>query len=319
MVGTRPESATLPRTPFRASRALANGLAAWRSRLPLLFGVAAVVVLFNVPASLVQAMAVSRTQEVAARAEARGDRPPEPEEAIADLQALGPVCCGLCGSLLLGVFLAAPVTAGATVAGARCVRGNARLGDAFAGFRPGRYLPTLSATLVTILVGGGAAVLVIVVQAVSVAGAASQAVGSMLGPRTVIGVALALALVTLWLSARLWFAVTRAADPDRPRVGGMSAVGRSWAWTEGAAQWGVLALVVPLAAATAVLVVPAGMLGAAAVPAQLVAAAAAATLWMAVLGAAYEELADANEPRPDVAGPDAQGVASGEADGGMAG
>lgn len=319
MTGAGTDGGIGGRVPFLASRAVKAGLAAWRARLPFLVGVALLASLLHLPASFLQSSAGARAQEVMARAEARGNRQPEPEEAIGDLQALGPSCCGLCGSLLLGVFLGAPMTAGAVVAGARCVRGNARLADAFAGFMPGRYLPTLSATLVTILIGGGATAILIGVQAVSMAGAASRVVGSVLGERTLVGLSVVLALVTLWLSARLWFAVIRAADPDRPRVGGMAAVGRSWSWTEGSAQWGVLALVLPLAAVTALVVVPAGMLGAAAWPVQWIAFAVAATPWMAVLGAAYEELADANEPRAGAAVPDAGGTSPDAGAGGMSG
>lgn len=313
--GPRPASPVLS-----AREAIRTGVRALRGRFPMLLAVAAIVALAHVPAHLLQSSAASTLEGVAGRAEARGDRPPGPDEALEDLQAMLPACCATCASLVAGVFVSAPLAAGAMVAGARAVRGNGRVSDAFAGFRGGRYLPTLGAAVVSLLVGGGATVLVAALQSVSVVVAASRAIGPVLPPGMVTAASVALGLVTLWLSARLWFALTRAADPERPAVGAMSAIGRSWQWTEGAVQWQVLLAVLALGAATAVLLAPgaavAGRGGGWAFAGGAILAAGAAvavTAWMAVLGAAYESVADANEPRD----PAAAAVAAPE--GGMSG
>ena len=286
----------------------------------MLLAVAAIVAAAHAPSQLLQSTAASSLEGVAARAEARGERPPEPDEALEDIQALLPACCATCASLLAGVFVSAPLAAGAMVAGARAVRGNGRASDAFAGFRRGRYLPTLGAAVVSLLVGGGATVLVAVLQSVSLVVAASRAIGPVLPSGAATAASVALGAVTLWLSARLWFALTRAADPERARIGAMAAIGRSWHWTEGPVQWQVLSVVLALGAATAALLAPgiavAGLGdGWALAGGALLAGggAIAVTAWVAVLGAAYESVADAHEPRDDVA-PEPS-----DSEGGMAG
>ncbi len=123
---------------------------------------------------------------------------------------------------------------------------------------------------------------------------------------------MALLLLTLWLTARLWFALPRVTDPERPRSGGMGSVARSWQWTEGAVQWQLLALVTGLGMVTAGVALAVDRVAQASAGAGIAALVAAAwlaiTLWAAVLGAAYEQVADAREPRgPDPGQPPAQG------------
>jgi hypothetical protein len=125
-------------------------------------------------------------------------------------------------------------------------------------------------------------------------------------------VTIALLLLTLWLTARLWFALPRVTDPDRPRAGGMGSVARSWQWTEGAVQWQLLALVTGLGMVTAGLALAADRVAQSSAGAGIAALAVTAwlaiTLWAVVLGAAYEQVADAREPRgPDPGQPPAQG------------
>lgn len=295
-----------------AAASVARGLAAWWGRLPLLSAAAALLLALNLPAQGLQWSAAARAEAMTERAQARGDRPPTPDEAVEDAAELLPACCTLCGSLAWSFLVVSPVAAGATLAGARAARGNAAGRDLFAGFTHGRYGSTLLASGITVLVGGGAMVLLVAVQSLAMAGPAARILGGLLPPAVLTAVTMALLLLTLWLTARLWFALPRVTDPERPRAGGMGSVARSWQWTEGAAQWQLLALVTGLGLVTAGLALAADRVAQASAGAGIAALAVAAwlaiTLWAAVLGAAYEQVADAREPRgPDLGQPPAQG------------
>jgi hypothetical protein len=282
------------------------GLRAWRARLGMLSAVVLAVVLVNVPGQAAQWAASARMDEVGARLAARGDRPADPAEALEDLSMMGPACCWLCGSGCFAMVAVMPLTAGALVAGARAVRGNGRAADLVCAFRRGRFLPTMLTVVVTVFIGGGAAVLVGVVNSVAVAGSASRAISSLITPAVMYAIAAAVAAVTLWLTARLWFALVRVADPDRPRVGGIDAVTQSWQWSAGPVQWRMLALVALSAAGFALCIAPAaiapGALGGTAAATLLATALAVAGAWLggtvgvAILGAAYELVASRSEP-----------------------
>jgi hypothetical protein len=298
-----------------AAAIVARGLVAWWGRLPLLSAAAALLLAFNLPSQGLQSYAAARTEALAERSKARGDRPPTPDEAVEDAAEALPACCALCGGLAWSFLVVSPVAAGATLAGARAARGNASGRDLFAGFTHGRYGSTLLASGITVLVGGGAMVLLVAVQSLAMAGPALRILGGLLPPAVLAAVALALFLLTLWLTARLWFALPRVTDPERPRAGGMGAVARSWQWTEGTAQWQLLALVTGLGMVTAGLALAADRVAKASAGAGIAASVAAAwlaiTLWAAVLGAAYEQVADVREPRgprgPEPGEPPAQG------------
>lgn len=299
---------------------VARGLAAWRARPGLLALAAALLLAANLPAQGLQWFAAERTQALADRAEARGGRAPTPEEAIDDLSAVLPACGGMCLGVAWSFLVVSPMAAGVVLAGARAVRGNARGTDLLAGFTRGRYLPTLLASGITVLVGGGAAVLLLAVEAAALAGPAARLIGDALPPGAMRAASLALVALTAWLTARLWFALPRVTDPERPAPGGMGAVARSWHWTEGAVQWRLLALVTGLAAVTAGLALAADRIatasGAAGIAATVAVAWIAITLWGTVLGAAYEQVADAREPREP---PPAGGNAVPAGDGAMSG
>ncbi len=272
----------------------------------MLSAVVLAVVLVNVPGQAAQWAASARMDEVGARLAARGDRPADPAEALEDLSMMGPACCWLCGSGCFAMVAVMPLTAGALVAGARAVRGNGRAADLVCAFRRGRFLPTMLTVVVTVFIGGGAAVLVGVVNSVAVAGSASRAISSLITPAVMYAIAAAVAAVTLWLTARLWFALVRVADPDRPRVGGIDAVTQSWQWSAGPVQWRMLALVALSAAGFALCIAPAaiapGALGGTAAATLLATALAVAGAWLggtvgvAILGAAYELVASRSEP-----------------------
>lgn len=293
----------------------------------MLTAVVLAVVLANLPGQAAQWAASGRMEEVGARIEARGDRTAEPAEALEDLSLLGPACCWLCGSGCFAMVVVMPLTAGAVVAGARAVRGNGRASDLFSAFRRGRFLPTMLAVLVTVLVGGGAAVLVGVVNSVAVAGSASRAISSIVTPGVMIAVAALAAAVTLWLTARLWFALVRVADPDRRRIGGVEAVTQSWQWSAGTTQWRMLVLVLLVAAGFVACLLPAalaasragaGPSSASTAIAVILAVAGAwlgGTVWVAVLGAAYESVASRNEPlEPPVFGAERERESEGAID-----
>ena len=218
-----------------------TALAAWRARMGVLTAAVLVLALANAPTQLAQWDASQRMEQASARSEARGDRSPDPEDAVRELEAIGPACCNLCGATLLGFFLVLPLTAGATVLGARTVRGNARFGDMTCGFR--RYIPTLGAALVTLLIGGGAAMAVGLINSMALIGSASRAISGIVTPGVLLVIGALIMSITLWLTARLWFAIVRVADPERPRIGGMASVTLSWQWTDGAIQMGMVGVV----------------------------------------------------------------------------
>ena len=282
--------------------ALRAGLAAWVRRLGVLTLAFAAVALANLPVQGAQLLAVERMTEVSRHAEERGDRIPEQEEALQDAAALGGACLGLCGATVFGVAVLMPLVSGASVLGARAVRGNARPADLLSGFR--RYAPTFVATLVTALAGGGIAVAVATVDTLRLLGSASQAVGAAFPPAVAWCVGAAIGAVTLWLCARLWFASIRVADPERPRIGGAAAVSASWHWTAGRAQWQVLALMVAAAAVVALAMLPGYLTGRFA--ADVAGAWVAVTVLLAVFGAAYERIAGRVEP---IAATPAEGAA----------
>ena len=267
-------------------------MSAWAGRLGLITFAFAAVALANLPVQGSQAWAIDRVGAVSRRAEERGDRIPEPSEAIEDFQSLAGACFGLCGGAAFGILVLMPVVSGASVLGARAVRGNARPADLLSGFR--RYGPTLAATLVTGLAGGGIAVAVATVDTLRILGAASDAAGALVPPAAAWAIGAAITAVTLWLCARLWFASVRVADPERPRIGGMAAVSASWHWTAGAVQWHVLALMA-LGTGTAALAMALAQWSGR-IEVAVAGAWAVVTLLLAVFGAAYERLADAFEP-----------------------
>ncbi len=286
-----------------------TALAAWRARMGVLTAAVLVLALANAPTQLAQWDASERMEQASARSEARGDRSPDPEEALRDLEAIGPACCNLCGATLLGFFLVLPLTAGATVLGARTVRGNARFADMTCGFR--RYVPTLGAALVTLLIGGGAAMAVGLINSMALIGSASRAISGIVTPGVLLVIGAGIMSITLWLTARLWFAIVRVADPERPRMGGMASVTLSWQWTDGAIQMGMVGVVLVAMAVGIAALLPGWLAWSAAATATGSAKSAgiaiavllmsiggwfAGTFALALFGAAYERVAKVREP-----------------------
>lgn len=286
-----------------------TALTAWRARMGLLTAAVLVLALANAPAQLAQWDASQRMEQSTARAAARGDQTPDPEEAVRELAAIGPACCNLCGAMLLGLFLVLPLTAGATVLGARAVRGNARFADMTCGFR--RYVPTMGAALVTLLIGGGAAMAVGLINSMALIGSASRAISGIVTPGVLLVIGALIMSITLWLTARLWFAIVRVADPERPRIGGMASVTLSWQWTDGAVQMGMVGVVlVAMAVAIAALLpgwlawsAAASGMGSAkssgiaiAVVLMSIGGWFAGTFALVLFGAAYERVARLREP-----------------------
>ncbi len=286
-----------------------TALAAWRARIGVLTAAMVLLAVANAPTQWSQWAASARMEEASSRGEARGDRSPDPEEAVRDLEAIGPACCGVCGAAIFGFFVVMPLTAGATVLGARAVRGNARFGDLACGFR--RYVPTLGAALVTLTVGGGAAMAVSLMNSIALIGSASHMLSSVLTPGAMLVLGIVVVAVTLWLTARLWFAIVRVADPERPRVSGMASVTLSWQWTEGPVQWSMLGVLFVAVGVALVAMLP-GMMawtsaasatGAARTAVFAIAVALMAIgIWLAgtfalvLFGAAYERVARIREP-----------------------
>ena len=286
-----------------------TALAAWRARMGVLTAAVLLLALANAPTQLAQWDASERMEQASARSEARGDRSPDPEEAVRDLEAIGPACCNLCGATLLGFFLVLPLTAGATVLGARTVRGNARFADMTCGFR--RYVPTLGAALVTLLIGGGAAMAVGLINSVALIGSASRAISGIVTPGVLLVVGALIMSITLWLTARLWFAIVRVADPERPRMGGMASVTLSWQWTDGAIQMGMVGVVLVAMAVGIAALLPGWLAWSAAATAtgsnksvgiaiavllMSIGGWFAGTFALALFGAAYERVAKVREP-----------------------
>jgi len=303
-----PTDASAPVSPaagFVAS-CVRGAAGALRDRPALLAGSVLVIAAANAPQQLAQWVASAGLERMQASAEARGGAAPTPEEAVADLVTGASACGWLCGSFVFTLLVGVPAIAGAALAAARATAGDGRVGDLAAGFR-GRWAPTALAGFVTVLVGGGAAVLAAILGSVAVIGSASRVASGLVPPQVLSALLWAVIALTLWLTVRLWFAVVRAADPRRPRIGGIAAVVSSWTWTEGSAQWNVA--VVGLAAFAAVLALlmpghalwqPDGNGGAPGVGIALMVAGGAVgcAAGLALMGAAYERLADANEPLP---------------------
>lgn len=267
-------------------------------------GVVLVIVAANAPQQLAQWAAAAGLERLQASSDARGGAAPTPEQAIADLSAGAASCGWLCGSFLFTLLVGVPAIAGAALAAARATAGEGGVADLAAGFR-GRWAPTALAGLVTLLVGGGAAVLAAILGSVAAIGTASRAASGLVPPPVLSALLWAVIALTLWLTVRLWFAIVRACDPRRPRIGGMAAVVSSWTWTEGPAQWRVAAVGLVAVAAVLALLVPGHALwqpdGSGPAPAMGIAlmavgAAVGCAIGLALMGAAYERLADANEP-----------------------
>ena len=286
-----------------------TALAAWRSRMGILTAAVLVLAVANAPMQWAQWDASSRREAATARSEARGDRMPDPEDALKDLETIGPACCSLCGATLLGFFVVLPLTAGGTVLGARAVRGNARLSDITCGFR--RYLPTLGAALVTLLIGGGAAMAVGLVNSMALIGSASRAISGVVTPTVLFVIGALIMSITVWLTARLWFAIVRVADPERPRIGGMASVTLSWQWTEGNVQMGMVGIVLVAIGIAIGALIPGGLAWSSAmaatgtarmagmtiaVPLMMIGGWFAGTFALVLFGAAYERVAIAREP-----------------------
>lgn len=279
--------------------ALTRGFAAWRRRLGLLTLAFAAIAAVNLPVDAAQRWASGKVAGVSDRTDQRAGRIPEPQEAIAELTEVSGACAGLCGAGIFAVAVLMPLVSGAAVLGARAARGNPRPSDLLCGFR--RYVPTVAATLVTSLAGGGIAVAVATVDTLTLLGSASRAVGTIAPPALVRGLGAVILAVTLWLCARLWFASIRVADPGRPRIGGFAAVSASWQWTHGPVQWKVLAV---LLAASAGLVPGIALSAAVDHPAAAFAGAWLGVTWaLALTGAAYECVASRLEPTVPPAAP----------------
>jgi hypothetical protein len=113
----------------------------------------------------------------------------------------------------------------------------------------------------------------------------------------------------VWLSARLWLALYRLVDPDRPRESVKGCLRWSWARTAGATQWRVAALMCVLGVVAGALQIPGEWLAASDQPARQVAGwfasgALALLVWLpfvlAASGAVYERLAPPVPPGPPV-------------------
>jgi len=285
---------------------IAGGVHALRARWPVLLAAVALLGVLHLPQRWFQARSEALLEAVQSRAEERGGQAPVPEDAVAELGVLASACGWNCGSLAYGLLVMVPAFAGAALAGARAVAGDATPADLRAGFGA-RSGPVLLAGIVTGLVGGGAAVLVSIIAVAGGLVRASGVVSSLLGEDAARVLVLVAIAVTAWLTARLWFALPRAADPRRPRMAGVACVVESWTATEGARQWRVLAVMFVAAAFAVALAWPGAELLARAgeggpVPpwaawAVLAAGAAAAGMAaLALLGAAYESLMPGRTP-----------------------
>lgn len=143
---------------------------------------------------------------------------------------------GLLG-LAWSVLVQWPLAAGASVAAAEAARGRtAAFGALFAGFR--RLGPTILATLLAWLV---TALATLPLAGLVAGGILVTVLGARRSDDTLFAVGLVVAvvagiaaiLVSIWLTARLAFAATRAADPALPKVGGVESMRISWNATRG--------------------------------------------------------------------------------------
>jgi hypothetical protein len=169
----------------------------------------------------------------------------------------------------------------------------------------------MGAALVTLLIGGGAAMAVGLINSMALIGSASRAISGIVTPGVLLVIGALIMSITLWLTARLWFAIVRVADPERPRIGGMAAVTLSWQWTDGAIQMGMVGVVL-VAMAVAIAALLPGWLAWSAVASATASAKSAGiaiavvltsiggwfagTFALALFGAAYERVARLREP-----------------------
>jgi hypothetical protein len=169
----------------------------------------------------------------------------------------------------------------------------------------------MGAALVTLLIGGGAAMAVGLINSMALIGSVSRAIAGIVTPGVLLVIGALIMSITLWLTARLWFAVVRVADPERPRIGGMASVTLSWQWTDGTVQMGMVGVVL-VAMAVAIAALLPGWLAwstaardmgsakpygiAIAVVLMSIGGWFAGTFALALFGAAYERVAILREP-----------------------
>ncbi len=218
----------------------------------------------------------------------------------------------LCGGALLDLFVASPLLAGVLVAAARAARGHAGLGDLAAGFR--RWPAVLLAMLILTVAGAGMPVVAPLVGGIAwtaalppaepgsaLAGAIDPSIMEICG---LVGTVLVL-LPIVWGTSRLWFAIVRAADPDRPPLAGHSCVAWSWRATRGC-QGGLFVLALLLFGLACALAVPLRIVALQSAPAGThawtgaaawgIASMLALPVVVAVSGAAYGTIAGVHEP-----------------------
>lgn len=297
---------------------LAAGMKALASAPAVLLCGCAGVVLLRLPSDLSQFALLDTmrhvVEEVLKLAQTAMD---DPNAVTAGAASIGSGDDGsgyLCSGALLDLFVASPLLGGVLVAAVHAVRGRAAFGDLTAGFR--RWPAVLLAMVILAVAGAGMPVVASIVGGIAwtaalppaapdsaLAGAVDRSTMEICG---VVGTALVL-LPVVWGTSRLWFAILRAADPDRPPLAGHSCVAWSWRATRGC-QGGLFALALLLLGLACALAVPLRMVALQAAPAGAHAWAGAAA-WavasivalpvvVAVSGAAYATLADAHEPCP---------------------
>lgn len=239
--------------------------------------------------------------------------PPTQQQAADLVAACVPCCGGIAGNIAFTVLLMAPVVAGATMLGAEAAAGRARLGTLLAGFR--RYLATVWIGALCLILGGGVAVIAGAVASVGarmgltaaseltaeVGGQGAQLALWLLAAATVAGM--------VWLSARLWLALYRLVDPDRPRETVRACLRWSWARTAGGTQWRIAGFMLALGVLAGALQIPGEWLAASEDSARRaagwgVSGALALFVWLpyvlAASGALYERL---SPPVPPVRSP----------------
>lgn len=303
-----PVHATSDRAPVRPAgirSCLARGAGTIAARPGLVALAVLAVAVAQAPQFLVQA----RSEALLARSqEAMGGRDPSsmsPDEAVAQIGTLLGACGWNCLGLAYGLLVVLPAVAGACVAVAGATSGAGRVRDLGCAF--GRRYGAVAVTgLVTGVIGGGAVMLVAIVATAGGLVRANEFVSGIIGPDVARALLAAVGVVTAWLTARLWFALPRAADPRRPRLPGVACVLQSWTATEGVAQWRVLALLAASGASIVACMLPGtALLGR--VPDRGIPLAWAVTglgacvgaaFGLSVLGAAYESLMPASGEGP---------------------
>lgn len=243
-------------------QALRQGLSALRRRPLFYVYLALVVALAGAPVQYLSGVlgeSMERFVKVAERmlpADGPGaqrgasalDVMPSEAEAIEARDATMTCCGSLCGNGLISFFILVPVLAGAAMAGAEACAGRGRASDIFLGFR--RYFTVLGVGILSMLLGGGVAVVASMVVSLGArkgATAAASAAGHVGGHNAEVAVWLVLGFAVvcmLWLSARLWLALYRVVDPARPRMGMSRSLRWSWDNTAGLEQWKLTALLI---------------------------------------------------------------------------